>query len=101
MACPRWAAPHVRCGRFRTRFRGRLKVAQTSGIGRDQRGGAVPVFRGVVYVKQFGDYPKRASTIQDGALDLGRRIARRGGREGEEVGRIDMVFEDTEMSGRH
>src|SRR5262249_24598665 len=40
------------------RFPRRLKVAQTSRIGRDQRGGAVPVFRGVVHVEQFGDCPE-------------------------------------------
>ncbi len=47
------------------------------------------------------DRPKRASPIQDGALRASYRIARRGGRERKEVGRINVVFEHAEMSRRH
>jgi hypothetical protein len=60
-------------------------LARTGGIGRDQRGGAVPVFRRVVHIEQFRDRPERASPIQDGALRAGHWIARRGGRERKEA----------------
>ncbi len=79
----------------------RRQIVLALGIGGDQRGRAIPVFRRVVDVEQLRHGTERACAIEHGGLGAGDRIARRRGGERKVVGRIDVVFEHAEMPGRH